>query len=84
MIKHNFIKHWWSRLTGARHILSTMVEEYRQPRTILEIFGQQYRVTHIDGVDVWGRPVWSRRTDAVLVQSPVKRQLNNVSTKHSL
>jgi hypothetical protein len=84
MMKHNVIQHWWSRLTGAQHILTTMVAEYRLPGTILEIFGQQYRVVHVDGVDVWGRPVWWRRSNAVCVQSPVKRQLYNASTKRAL
>jgi hypothetical protein len=58
-----------------------MVAEYRRTGIVLEILGQQYRVTHIDDVDIWGRRVWWRSRNAIIVESPVKRRLYSASAK---
>ncbi len=61
------------RLLGERRILTTTLDQYRQRGRVIEIAGQCYRITRVDGNDVWGRPVAKPTGEGTLVvQSPLK------------
>lgn len=73
------------RLLGEQCIYHTTFPLYRQIGRYVEVTGKCYRITHVHGDEVSGRPRWFRRScdDLIVVQSPfkhVRRQQSGTMT----
>lgn len=64
---------WW--LSGQRRILTTTLPQYRQIGQVLCLAGRCYRVTHVYGSEVWGRPLRRppEHASVLTIESPIKQ-----------
>lgn len=63
---------WW--LLGERRVFATHLAQYRRAGALVAVAGVCYRITRVDGLDVWGRRV-NVACDAaqvLVVESPLK------------